>query len=320
MADLPWTAFTSVRAGAFKTLSALWRHLSGEDLWAARAEGRRPWVCPTVKTLMARTGRCRRSVEGDLTRLRAAGWVERAWGELGGRRVHGLRLADPEGVDAGLMLAPVGGDTEETCGVTPQELAGSDRTLPRSAVSGSPRPTSAERPSDHPHLLLLPAGACGVAADAAAAGAAPVAPRKNLRGHPAGSCGSDGLALSPEALVGILGEVHLPAPAQRIVADRPTLRRARALLAVPLEGRDEIDALEARRERFQEVLAIAMDFYEICQVEPDQLRWWCGQMLELEGQRRGDGVVGVSRWEHVEHLVAMRRAGRADERGAGAQA
>lgn len=301
MADLPWAAFTSVRAGAFKTLSALWRHLSGEDLWTARAEGRRPWVCPTVGTLMARTGRCRRSVEGDLKRLRAAGWVERAWGELGGRRVHGLRLADPEGVDAGLVLAPVGGDTEETCGVTPQELAGSDRTLPHSAVSGSPRPTPAAHQSERPHLLLLPAGACGVAADAAAADAAPVAPRKNMRGQPAETYGA-------AALVGVLGEVHLPAPAQRLVPDRPTLRRAQVLLDIPLEGMDETDAREARRARFADVLATALEFSEICQVEPEQLRWWCGQMLELEGQRRGDGVVGVSRWEHVEHRVAMRRA------------
>lgn len=306
MADLPWSAFASVRAGPFKTLSALWRHLSSEALWEARAEARRPWVCPTIKTLMTRTGRCERSVGNDLKRLKAGGWIERTEGELAGRRVDGLSLADPEGVDATLVLAPVGEDTEETCGVGPQDSAGSGRKLPKSAGRRAPRPTPAEHRSEHPHLLLLPAGDCGVAADAAAADAVRPAPRRTLRGQPAKTCGAEHMA---EALVGILGEVHLPAPAQRIVADRPTLRRARVILEVPTEGRDETDALEARRERFQEVLALAMDFFEICKVEPDQLRWWCGQMLEVEGQRRGDGSVGVSRWEHVEHRVALRRAG-----------
>lgn len=312
MADLPWSAFRQVAPGAFVTLSALWRHLSGEDLWSARAEGRRPWVCPTSATLAERTGRSLRAVERDIRRLKAAGWVARAWGRsTDGRRVNGLSLADPEGVDKGAVLAAVVDGTDESGGPTPTGVAGSDRK----ATSATPTDERAALPSsERPRLLLLTDRAVGAAADAADA-PAHRQPRRSRTEQAVG-----GLECSAEALVGILGEVHLPAPAQRIVADVPTLRRARALLAVPLEGRDEVDALEARRERFQEVLAIAMDFAQICQVEPDQLRWWCGQMLELEGQRRGDGVVGVSRWEHVEHLVAMRRAGRADERGAGAQA
>ena len=327
MADLPWPAYTAVSAGPFKTLSALWRHVSGETLWAARATDRRPWVCPSAKTLARLTGRCERSVQEDCRRLREAGWIARAWGQIEGRQIYGWELADLEGADQGRELAAVTSDTEETCGVTPQPGKRPRKRTPKKPA-GSPRtetqhteetcgvtpqaepadaderaaPAQENAPASRPHARpphqIHTEGSCGAAADATAADAAP-AHRGNLRGQAAGGFG-------PADLVRLLGEVRLPAPAQRITADRPTMRRAQQLLEVHLEGLGEAEAQAARQERFADVLAVALEFSQICQEDPEQLRWWCGQLLELDSQRR-DGRSGVSRWEHAMHRVAERR-------------
>lgn len=317
MADLPWPAFKAVSAGPFKTLSALWRHVSGGTLWEAREKGERPWVCPSAKTLAGLTGRCERSVESDLKRLREAGWIARAWGQIEDRKIYGWLLADPEGVDADQQLQVVG--TEETCGVTPQGQSQTHKNAPKKPA-GSVRNTEetcgvgpqvevsedaklaapqenapAQRPHARPSHQIHTEGSCGAAADAAAD-----APhRRNLRGQSAEGFG-------PADLVRELSRVRLPAPAQRIVADRPTVARAERLLEVHLEGMGEAEALAARRERFEDVLAEALEFAEICRVEPAQLEWWCGQLLEIEAHRR-DGRSGVSRWEEARRRVALRR-------------
>lgn len=92
--------------------------------------------------------------------------------------------------------------------------------------------------------------------------------------------------------------------AQRISADRPTVELATLLLAVPLDGLGEDEAQEARRGRFEAVLATARAFAAVCRADPEKRAWWCGKMFSLRARARADGGDPTSRWQAVEEDVA----------------
>lgn len=98
--------------------------------------------------------------------------------------------------------------------------------------------------------------------------------------------------------------IHLPAPAQRIAADRRTRERAEQLLELPLEGLSEDDAQAARRARFEAVLTTAKSFARYLEATPEKRHFWRGGMLSLRARARADGGDGTSPWEAVEKDVA----------------
>ena len=179
--------------------------------------------------------------------------------------------------------------SEQFTGRAPAGAAApTDGTSGRCQVAGS---SSTRHPADQ-HPQQRPAST--VAGDAAP----PARPAATTSGTSAGRRW-DAVELIVE-----LGMIHLPAPAQRIAADRRTRERAEQLLELPLEGLSEDDAQAARRARFEAVLATAKSFTRYLEATPEKRHFWRGGMLSLKARARADGGDGTSPWEAVEKDVA----------------
>ena len=239
-------------------------------------------VRPSLQLLPAPT--CREGEEGERSEEAAAdaGAAEGHEG-AGARGCRGTRVPGEE--LAGRAPAGAAGSDRRRVGSL---AAPTDGTSGRCQVAGS---SSTRHPADQ-HPQQRPAST--VAGDAAP----PARPAATTSGTSAGRRW-DAVELIVE-----LGMIHLPAPAQRIAADRRTRERAEQLLELPLEGLSEDDAQAARRARFEAVLATAKSFTRYLEATPEKRHFWRGGMLSLKARARADGGDGTSPWEAVEKDVA----------------